>query len=148
QAVNQTFAGQDFYTEEKLDGNYYEISTLPLRDDQDNIYSVLTIYRNINTYKMIQEELQMKIAALEKSNENLQQFAYVASHDLQEPLRKIRAFGDRLSTRYQDVLDATGQDYIRRMQNAAARMQVLINDLLKFSRVARKMSFSNRLTQI
>ncbi|NEO38940.1 MAG: GAF domain-containing protein [Moorea sp. SIOASIH] len=75
---------------------------------------------------------------LARSNAELQQFAYVASHDLQEPLRKIQAFGDRLQTKYHEQLTEQGQDYLKRMQNAAGRMQVLINDLLSLSRVTTK----------
>ena len=74
---------------------------------------------------------------LKRSNEELEQFAYVASHDLQEPLRKIRAFGDRLKQKYADQLEKTGTDYIERMQQAATRMQNLIEDLLSFSLVSR-----------
>jgi signal transduction histidine kinase len=59
----------------------------------------------------------------------------VASHDLQEPLRKIMAFGDRLRSRCAEALDETGQDYLARMQNAAVRMQTLIDDLLAFARI-------------
>lgn len=72
---------------------------------------------------------------LERSNGELQDFASVASHDLQEPLRKIQAFGDRLKARHGDELGPKGQDYLERMQAAAGRMQTLINDLLSFSRV-------------
>lgn len=74
---------------------------------------------------------------LKRSNQDLEQFAYVASHDLQEPLRKIRAFGNRLYSKYRSELGETGVDYINRMENAAERMQGLINDLLTFSRVSR-----------
>jgi signal transduction histidine kinase len=72
---------------------------------------------------------------LARSNRELEGFASVASHDLQEPLRKIMAFGDRLRTRCAEALDETGQDYLARMQNAAVRMQTLIDDLLAFSRI-------------
>lgn len=72
---------------------------------------------------------------LERSNSALQEFAYVASHDLQEPLRKIQSFGNRLQTRYGHTLDAPAQDYLERMTQAAARMQRLITDLLTYSRV-------------
>lgn len=75
---------------------------------------------------------------LKRSNAELEQFASVAAHDLQEPLRKVQAFGDRLETKYADKLDERGLDYLTRMQDAAARMQTLISDLLSFSRVASK----------
>lgn len=75
---------------------------------------------------------------LARSNRELEDFASVASHDLQEPLRKITAFGDRLRTRCAGTLDETASDYLERMQNAAGRMQTLINDLLVYSRVTTK----------
>ena len=83
-------------------------------------------------------ELKKFAAKLESSNRELQDFASVASHDLQEPLRKIQAFGDRLKTKHGEALGVGGRDYLERMQNAAGRMQTLINDLLTFSRVTTK----------
>lgn len=80
-------------------------------------------------------ELQVYAEELSRSNRELEDFAFVASHDLQEPLRKIRAFGNRISTGYGDALDERGQDFLRRMLNAAERMSMLISDLLSFSRV-------------
>lgn len=80
-------------------------------------------------------ELKHFTDELQRSNNELQDFAFVASHDLQEPLRKIRAFGDRLSSRYAERL-GDGADYIHRMQGAAQRMSNLIEDLLTFSRVS------------
>ncbi|MEZ0607546.1 ATP-binding protein [Fibrella sp. WM1] len=74
---------------------------------------------------------------LRQSNENLQQFAYIASHDLQEPLRKIQQFGDLLKARYNASGDAElERDYLSRMQTAAKRMSLLIKDLLAFSRIS------------
>ena len=75
---------------------------------------------------------------LERSNRELQDFAFVASHDLQEPLRKIQAFGDRLRTVQAPKFDDQGRDYLDRMHSAAGRMHTLINDLLTFSRVTTK----------
>lgn len=80
-------------------------------------------------------ELRTTNEELKRSNFELAQFASVASHDLQEPLRKVQAFGDRLKTRYAEVLDDQGQDYLTRMQLAASRMEMLISDLLAFSSV-------------
>ncbi len=80
-------------------------------------------------------DLQRFADDLKRNNRELQDFAYVASHDLQEPLRKIQAFGDRLKDKCGEALSEQGQDYLARMQNAAIRMQTFITDLLTFSRV-------------
>lgn len=92
--------------------------------------------RDITQRKLAEEEFHAYAERLKASNRDLEEFAYVASHDLQEPLRKITAFGDRLSARYGDVLDERGLDYLARMSRAAQRMSQLIEDLLKFSRVS------------
>ncbi len=90
---------------------------------------------DITISKQAEVSLQVYAAKLEQSNRDLQEFAYIASHDLQEPLRKVLAFGDRLANKYGDVIDETGRDYLKRMRDASQRMQTLINDLLTFSRV-------------
>ena len=82
------------------------------------------------------QELRVYSDELARSNRELEDFAFVASHDLQEPLRKIRAFGNRLDSGYKDVMDERGQDFLARMLNAAERMSMLISDLLAFSRVS------------
>lgn len=91
--------------------------------------------QNIQKLQEAEKTLAAYAAELERNNSELQSFAYVASHDLQEPLRKIRTFGDRLQMNHAAALDKRGVDYLQRMQNAAERMQVLIHDLLLFSRV-------------
>lgn len=97
---------------------------------------LLLTFDDITIPKQAEEALQSYAAKLEQSNRDLQEFAYVASHDLQEPLRKVQAFSDRLATKYTDALDDTGRDYLKRMRDASQRMQILINDLLGFSRVS------------
>jgi PAS domain S-box-containing protein len=84
--------------------------------------------------KLLEQETRQR-QELSRSNEELQEFAFVASHDLQEPLRKIKTFGDRLKATCGDTLSEQGRDYLDRMQNAARRMQTLIEDLLSLSRV-------------
>ena len=85
----------------------------------------------------IQQELEIRIDALNRSNSELEQFAYVASHDLQEPLRKIQAFGDKLVLKKYIVQSEEAEDTVQRMRSAASRMQILINELLAFSRLTR-----------
>lgn len=92
----------------------------------------------VETRRQKEEELKQFTAKLERSNRELQDFASVASHDLQEPLRKVQAFADRLKTTLGDALNDKGRDYMDRMLNATQRMQVLINDLLVYSRVTTK----------
>jgi len=98
----------------------------------------VVIARDIGERKRAEEELWMTMKRLQQSNRELEDFAYVASHDLQEPLRKIQAFGDLLKSKHGSELPAQGRDYLERMQAAAKRMQILINDLLAFSRVTTK----------
>lgn len=105
------------------------------RTDGEVFGSVL-IFRDITTQKQTEDQLKNLALKLSQSNRELESFAYIASHDLQEPLRKVRIFGDRLKTKYANVLDETGVDYIARMQRAAERMNNLIENLLSFSRVA------------
>jgi PAS domain S-box-containing protein len=95
----------------------------------------VVVFKDITERKLAEDKLTHKAAELTRSNSELEQFAFVASHDLQEPLRKIQAFGDRLKLKCEAVKLEEGRDYLDRMLGAAARMQTLINDLLTFSRV-------------
>lgn len=92
-------------------------------------------YEEITDRKRAEERLKRHADELEKRNQELQVFAYVASHDLQEPLRKIEAFGGRLKKKYSEKIGPDGQQYLDRMDDAARRMRQLIEDLLAYSRV-------------
>ncbi len=108
----------------------------------EGLYVIGPAVRRIQSYMEAMdrshEEARAYAASLERSNRELQDFASVASHDLQEPLRKVQAFSDRLRSKYREALDDQGCDYLDRIQNAGKRMQTLINDLLTYSRVTTK----------
>jgi signal transduction histidine kinase len=91
---------------------------------------------DVSENRRYRHQLEAANLELKRSNENLQSFAYIASHDLQEPLRKIQAFGDMLKEQYAPVLGPDGRDMLGRMQSAAERMSVLIRDLLEYSRIS------------
>jgi len=90
---------------------------------------------DISKLKAAEEKLRTILSELEQSNRELERFAYVASHDLQEPLRKIRSFSDLLSKRYEGQLDEKADKYIGYIIHGTTRMRALINDLLAYSRV-------------
>ncbi|MET1411474.1 PAS-domain containing protein [Roseibium sp. HPY-6] len=98
----------------------------------------IATYQDITAMERHEARLVAYTKKLETSNRELQDFAYVASHDLQEPLRKIEAFGDRLIRKYGDLLPDDGKMFVDRMQNAGSRMRQLINDLLSYSRITTK----------
>ncbi len=110
------------------------VTNLPIVVD-GKVTGVFGIAHDITERKRAENALQRAFEDLRIRNRELQDFAFVASHDLQEPLRKIRAFSDRLLSRHADQLDAQGQDYLQRSAQAAVRMQALIDDLLAYSRV-------------
>ena len=124
----------------------WTVSTKVLwRDDQGAVLGTVGVTRDVHQMKLAQESLRQSeeklrqfTVQLERSNRELQDFAYVASHDLQEPLRKIVVFGERLKEKNSAALGPEALDYLERMQKAAGRMQTLINDLLTFSRVTTK----------
>src|SRR5690606_27204587 len=104
----------------------------PLHDGEGGITGGVAVVRDVTEQRNARERLKAFTELLKQRNRELQDFAYVASHDLQEPLRKVRAFGDRLEKKCHDLLDDQARDYLKRMQSAAGRMQILIGDLLAF----------------
>ena len=119
------------------DGRHVDVSvSISPVSGEDVERGAVVIARDIRARKRAEAELRSAMQHLQQSNRELEDFAHIASHDLQEPLRKIQAFGEMLDSKHSAQLPPQARDYIERMRSAAKRMQVLINDLLAFSRVA------------
>ncbi|HEY4581046.1 MAG TPA: ATP-binding protein, partial [Candidatus Acidoferrales bacterium] len=130
--------GIEFRIQHKSEpGRIVELSASLVRDATGRPAGLRGIIRDATARKRA-EQMLIERKALERSNKELEQFAYVASHDLQEPLRKIQAFADRLRTKVGPALGEEGRDYLERMMGSTRRMQDLINDLLSLSRVSTK----------
>ncbi|MBD0344880.1 MAG: PAS domain-containing protein, partial [Coleofasciculus sp. Co-bin14] len=107
------------------------------RDAEEKIQGLVGFAKDITPLKQAEQQLKALNAELARSNQELEQFAYVASHDLREPLRKIKSYTDLLVKRYQGQLDEKADKYIAYISDGAVRMQGLISDLLTYSRVGR-----------
>ncbi len=129
----------DVYEKEIIDydGKVFPVNVrlFLIKDDQGKATSMWAIVRDITERKNAEKEREQVLEALRRSNEDLQQFAYVASHDLQEPLRMVSSYTYLLSDRYGDQLDDKARKYIGYAVEGAVRMQNLIQDLLAYSRV-------------
>ncbi|MFZ2448116.1 MAG: PAS domain S-box protein [Syntrophobacteraceae bacterium] len=115
---------------------WFEARLAPELSRTKAVESVLAICRDVTERILAREKRRLYTARLEQSNRDLEAFAAIASHDLQEPMRKVQAFGDRLEKKYRGKLDEEGLDYIRRMQAASGRMQTMIRSLLNFYRLS------------
>jgi PAS domain S-box-containing protein len=150
------FNGQ-YRFKERISGNYFWhlLSLSPLKNEKEAVIRWIGFIVDINAQKQVeqtlkynqelkqmqdqlffnQNELQKKVLELNRSNYELEQFAHLASHDLQEPLRKLFFYTDVLKNRYTNVLDEAGVGILTNMSSAASRMKELINDLLNYSQL-------------
>ncbi|WP_353720540.1 PAS domain-containing protein [Dyadobacter sp. 676] len=144
----------------RLQTFYYDYTYKPLKNAKGEVYAILDmavdvteqvtsrqkLERSEERYRQLASELERRVRQrtnelhqanieLVNSNNNLQQFAYAASHDMQEPLRKIQSFGSRLQSTYAAQLDDNGKYMLNRIQDASRRMSVMIDDLLAYSRL-------------
>lgn len=138
---NAVEAGSDFEFEHILRTNKGEDKYVHIKakclGENDRISKVVGITRDITAKKNLEKERERNIRELNKSNKELEEFAYVASHDLHEPLRKILTFNERLRTRFSEALGADGTSFLERISASAGNMRHLIDNLLEFSRISR-----------
>lgn len=131
--TGETRRFESYYNGDGIDA-WFDIMCTKIED------GVLVTLTDLTTLKRLQIDLETLVNELKKSNENLQEFAYVASHDLQEPLRKIQVFAERLKKDADDELSEENKRVFERMIAATERMSKLINDLLSYSQLTTKPS--------
>lgn len=119
------------------DIKWVSTSKIPFRNDAGEVIGVIGMSLDITERRLQEEQLKKFMILLQKSNEDLEQFAYLASHDLQEPLRMITSFLTMLNEKYSAVIDDDGKKFIHFAVDGAKRMRLIIQDLLEFSRISR-----------
>jgi PAS domain S-box-containing protein len=114
---------------------FFYATNVPEFDSKGNIQTALSVVRDITERKQVEEQLKETVQELERSNQELQSFAYITSHDLQEPLRTMGSYAGLLKRRYGGQLDSDADEFIEFMVSGAARMKTMIKSLLDYSRV-------------
>ncbi len=129
-------AGESSESDQEFFGRSLKVHHIPIRDDKGEIIYGMVMVFDISDLKEVQTELEKRATLLQRSNEELERFAYVASHDLQGPLRTIASYLQLLEMRYKDKLDSEALEFIDFSVGGAKRMQTIILDLLNYSRIS------------
>ena len=132
--INEYTWEYEIFTNDRKDQKRIESYSRLVRDDLGNPTQIIGTSRDITRLREYERSLEEKVKDLDRSNKELEEFAYIASHDLQEPLRKLTTFSERLQQKFSDRLDDDGNAYIDRMLNATSNMRMLIDNLLEYSR--------------
>lgn len=133
---------KEYHREFEIKDNHGAVKLLTsyakiIRNSEAGIEKIIGTTRDVTQLKEYEKTLESKIEELNRSNQELEEFAYVASHDMQEPLRKISTFVQRLQSKFGEGLDDDGRLYISRILASSANMRNLIDNLLEFSRISR-----------
>lgn len=128
--------GETSETEQSFFGRALKVYHIPIRNENEQIIYGMVMILDITDLKETQGELEKRAYELQRSNEELERFAYVASHDLQSPLRTIASYLQLLEMRYKDKLDKEAMEFVEFSVNGAKRMQTVIHELLNYSKIS------------
>ncbi|WP_425492904.1 PAS domain S-box protein [Natrinema amylolyticum] len=134
-AVRAALEGETRSVDLEYAGREWVVRTVPIADERGDIFAGMTVAQDITERKEYQRRLEETISRLEESNERLEQFAYAASHDLQEPLRMVSSYLQLIAGRYEESFDDDGREFLAFAIDGADRMREMIDALLEYSRV-------------
>ncbi|SFC00186.1 PAS domain S-box-containing protein [Halobiforma haloterrestris] len=134
-AFRAALNGEQRSVELEYAGREWVLYAVPITDNRGDVFAGVTMAHDITERKEYQRKLEKTIAQLEESNKRLEQFAYAASHDLQEPLRMVSSYLQLIENRYADALDEDGTEFLEFAIDGADRMRDMIDGLLAYSRV-------------
>ncbi|PCR91278.1 PAS domain S-box protein [Natrinema ejinorense] len=134
-AFEAALAGEERSVELSYADREWVLHAVPITDSQGTVFAGVTMAHDITERKANQRKLEETVAQLEASNRRLEQFAYAASHDLQEPLRMVSSYLQLIQRRYVDELDEEGEEFLEFAVDGADRMRAMIEGLLEYSRV-------------
>lgn len=130
-------AGNPVVTSDVRNGRHLSNSIYPLKDNAGIVRRIAVYSRDISEQVWVEQKIKSYVAEIERSNEDLEQFAYIASHDLREPLRQVSSYVALLERRYSSQLDDDAREFIAYAREGVTRMDQLILDLLEYSRIGR-----------